>query len=119
MPLYMRKDVHGYKFVPFPKTCGISMWHGLRVGEATQLQIHDVDLAQSLIKIQVVEGDDEIGPERSLKNAATYPAVPIHPTLLALGFLDFVRAITLSYAQGPLFPSAQKSPLMRAFLARA
>ena len=78
-----------------------------------------MDLAQSLIKIQVVEGDDEIGPERPLKNAATYRAVPIHPTLLALGFLDFVRAITLSYAQGPLFPSAQKSPLMRAFLAPA
>jgi len=97
----MKDDLGARYWIPL-----LCMWHGLRVGEATQLQIHDVDLAQSLIKIQVAQDDDEIGPERSLKNAATYRVVPIHPTLLALGFLDFVRAITRSYAKGPLFPSA-------------
>ncbi|MFD2754300.1 hypothetical protein [Comamonas terrae] len=92
----MKDDLGARYWIPL-----LCMWHGLRVGEATQLQIHDVDLAQSLIKIQVAQDHDEIGPERSLKNAATYRVVPIHPTLLALGFLDFVRAITRSYAQGP------------------
>lgn len=97
----MKDDLGARYWIPL-----LCMWHGFRVGEATQLQIHDVDLAHSLIKIQVVEGGNDIGPERSLKNAATSREVPIHPTLLKLGFLDFVRTIARSYAKGPLFPSA-------------
>lgn len=97
----MKDDLGARYWIPL-----LCMWHGFRVSEAAQLQIHDVDVAHAQIKIQVSEAKDVIGPERSLKNSATSREIPIHPVLLELGFTDFVRTLSLHYAEGPLFPSA-------------
>lgn len=97
----MQSDLGARYWIPL-----LCMWHGFRVGEATQLQTHDVNLDGSLIKIQVTEDEDKVGPDRSVKNSATKREVPIHPALIELGFLDFVRAVQIHYANGPLFPAA-------------
>lgn len=97
----MKEDLGARYWIPL-----LCMWHGLRVGEATQLQTHDVNLRRSLIKIQVTEDEDEVGPGRSVKNSATTREIPIHPALIELGFLEFVRSISRHYKNGPLFPAA-------------
>jgi len=97
----MKDDLGARYWVPL-----LCMWHGLRVGEAVQLQTHDIDLDEVLIKIQVVESKDEVGPTRSLKNKATKRAVPIHPILIELGFLNFAHSALRHYINGPLFPAA-------------
>ncbi|CAG9165236.1 hypothetical protein LMG23992_00380 [Cupriavidus laharis] len=97
----MKEDLGARYWIPL-----LCMWHGFRVGEATQLQTHDVNLEWSLVKIQVTEEEDEVGPDRSVKNSATTREVPIHPVLIELGFLDFVRSILRHYPNGPLFPAA-------------
>lgn len=97
----MKSDLGARYWIPL-----LCLWHGFRVSEATQLQTHDIDIEKSLITIQVSEEEDELGPERSIKNAASSRMVPIHPKILALGFIRFVANIKLHYENGPLFPSA-------------
>jgi integrase len=97
----MKDDLGARYWIPL-----LCMWHGFRVGEATQLQTHDVNVNLSLIKIQVDEDQDEVGPERSVKNSATKREIPIHPVLIQFGFLEFVRSILHHYPVGPLFPAA-------------
>ncbi len=97
----MKDDLGARYWVPL-----LCMWHGFRVGEATQLQTHDVNLEKSLVKIQVADDEDEVGPDRSVKNSATKRQIPIHPVLIELGFLDFVRSVLRHYTNGPLFPAA-------------
>ncbi|WP_247350741.1 DUF6538 domain-containing protein [Ralstonia pseudosolanacearum] len=97
----MKDDLGARYWIPL-----LCMWHGFRVGEATQLQTHDVNLDEALVKIQVAEDEDEVGPDRSVKNSATTREIPIHPALIELGFLDFVRSVLRYYTNGPLFPAA-------------
>ncbi|WP_112184183.1 hypothetical protein [Ralstonia sp. GX3-BWBA] len=97
----MKDDLGARYWIPL-----LCMWHGFRVGEATQLQTHDVNLERALIKIQVAEDEDEVGPGRSIKNSATTREIPIHPVLIELGFLDFAHSVLRHYTNGPLFPAA-------------
>ena len=84
----------------------ICMWHGLRVGESSQIQVHDINLEESFIMIQISEEDDHVGPKRSIKNQESMRNVPIHPNLIKLGFIDFVKSVRTHYQKGPLFPCA-------------
>lgn len=59
-------------------TCG-------RLSELAYLEIGDVDVERSTLKIQPTR-------RRRLKNAVSRRTLPIHPELIRLGFLDFVRA---------------------------
>lgn len=101
----MKSDLGARYWIPL-----LCLWHGFRVTEATQIQTHDIDIEKSLIKIQVSETEDEVGPERSVKNAASSRMIPIHPKILALGFMRFVTDMKLHYENGPLFPSALPTP---------
>lgn len=51
----MQSDLGARYWIPL-----LCMWHGFRVGEATQLQTHDVNLEGALLKIQVTEEEDKV-----------------------------------------------------------
>ena len=55
-----------------------------RLSELTYLEIGDIDLDRGTLKIQRSD-------RRRLKNAASRRTLPIHPELIRLGFLDFLR----------------------------
>ena len=109
----MKWDLGARYWVPL-----LCLYHGFRVREPLQLLVCDVvDGTHPLIKIQVDENDDNDDdddddsearslPERRVKNQATRRAVPIHPVLLQLGFMDFVEIAKKNGDRSPLFPSA-------------
>lgn len=88
----------------------LCLYHGLRIREALQLHAHDIEPGvHPLLRIQAETGaDGEEGalPARRLKNDATKRAVPVHPVLLKLGFMEFVSASARRGRHSPLFPSA-------------
>ncbi|MBN8487298.1 MAG: hypothetical protein J0M20_06180 [Burkholderiales bacterium] len=106
----MRGDLGARYWVPL-----VSLFHGNRVSEVTQLMTSDVEVLAGLPVLHLRTEYDEdgtsvladIGVERSLKTPDTYRTVPVHPELLRLGFLEFAQA--RSKADGPsalLFPSS-------------
>lgn len=68
---------------------------GARIGELAQLWKSSVEV-QDGIPVLLIRPAPDGG---TIKNANSERVVPIHPTLLELGFLDYVR----SKAEGPLF----------------
>ena len=88
----------------------LCLYQGLRVSEASQLYTNDVVAVDGVSCLSVINdsSDDDDGPPtrssanharsaedfRRLKNPSSRRIVPIHPKLIELGFLDFVRRIT-------------------------
>lgn len=91
----------------------LCLYQGLRVSEASQLYTNDVVAVDGVWCLSVIsdasdDDDDDDGPPirssanaarsadefRRLKNPSSRRIVPIHPKLIALGFLDFVRRVT-------------------------
>lgn len=88
----------------------LCLYQGLRVSEASQLYTNDVVIVDGVSCLSVIsdasDGDDD-GPTtrpsanaarsaeefRRLKNPSSRRIVPIHPKLIELGFLDFVRRV--------------------------
>ena len=70
------------------------LYTGARPAEVSQLKRQDVmqDL-EGTWYLQFREEDDDgsQGPVQSLKTEASFRAVPLHPVLLDLGFLDFIN----------------------------
>lgn len=102
----MKLDLGARYWIPL-----LSLFHGFRVREPLQLSVADIVMEDvALVKIQVDEdgSDAQDGglPERRVKTDATKRTVPIHPTLLALGFLVFVQAARKHGPNAPLFPSS-------------
>lgn len=100
----------------------ICAFHGSRVREVVQLMSGDFSIVSNvlLMAIQIeIEDEDQVDvlPERRVKNAFTKRTIPVHPTLVSLGFKDFVGEMQKAFPLGmPLFPSAipksgGKSPL--------
>ncbi len=89
------------------------MFHGNRVREVLQLVESDI---QQIDGVTVVHFQEEMegeqaamlaaGVSRSLKNEPTQRVVPLHPTLAALGFVDFVQSRRCDGANAMLFPSS-------------
>jgi integrase len=81
----------------------LAAFTGARVEELAQLDIHqniakDIDCAYWFIEInEVVDGD------RSVKNLAGWRKVPLHPALIAAGFLDYLAGLRHS-GETRLFP---------------
>ena len=71
----------------------ILMHTGMRPGEVSQLLAADFvfDAAIPHILVRATDDDDRPIPAKSVKNAASIRAVPLHPNLLALGLRDFVE----------------------------
>ncbi|APA84099.2 hypothetical protein BJG93_00790 [Paraburkholderia sprentiae WSM5005] len=95
----------------------ISLCHGPRVREMTQLLNSDFMVCENVllmtIQLELMASDDATPesipqlPERKLKSESARRTLPVHPQLLALGFADFVRDSQAKHPPGtPLFPSA-------------
>ena len=70
---------------------------GARLTEVVQSTRADV---LEIDGVQVIRIHDE-GDRRSLKNAESRRTVPLHPALIAEGFMDYVKALP---PRSPLFP---------------
>lgn len=109
----MAQDLPARYWVPL-----VCMFHGNRVREVLQLVASDCAKAGGISVVhfrQEIEGGQAAmaaaGVQRSLKNDPTARVVPVHPTLLALGFLEFVQQRRKE--DGPnamLFPSSLPRP---------
>ncbi|HEV2679348.1 MAG TPA: site-specific integrase [Rhodanobacter sp.] len=66
----------------------LGLYHGNRLEEFAQLIGSDVRLDDDIWFLDI--NDDE---SKQIKNEQSKRRVPIHPTLLALGFLDYVQSI--------------------------
>lgn len=105
----MGQDLGARYWVPLLCLC-----HGNRVREVLQLIASDVSEANDIAVLALreeVEGNQvamkRARVERTLKNDATKRTVPIHPTLIALGFLDFVASRRQRDGENAmLFPSS-------------
>ena len=100
-PLYTgcRDDGHGYaaKGTNRPRNARfwiplISMFCGLRLNEACQLDLSDIRLIEKVACFVITERSDANTTDKRLKTASSERIVPIHPELLSLGFMDFVEA---------------------------
>lgn len=109
----MRADLGARYWVPL-----VCLFHGNRVREVLQLVASDVSAHGGVPVIhfrEEMEGEQAAmlaaGVARSLKNDPTQRIVPLHPTLLALGFVEFVEQ--RRQEAGPnamLFPSSLPEP---------
>lgn len=89
VPLELQSDEY---WVPL-----LQLFMGARASEL-YLRTSDVVLDHPIPHIRLVEFE-----ERTLKNASSARAIPIHPQLIELGFLEYCR---LAKARGPeLFPA--------------
>ncbi len=89
----MATDLAARYWVPL-----VCMFHGNRVREVLQLVASDIAEQDGVPVIhfrEEMEGDQaamlSAGVVRSLKNNPSQRAVPLHPTLLALGFMEFIH----------------------------
>ncbi|MEF0941658.1 integrase [Rhizobium sp. BR 362] len=78
-----------FRWIPF-----LCAYSGMRIGEAAFLEKEDFfqHLDRWYWRVSTIGG-------RSLKTASSQRRIPVHPALIAEGFMDFVFAIT----KGPLF----------------
>ena len=79
---------------------------GARLSEACQGTKEDVTEMDGITVLRIHDDADTDGHGgvQSLKNADSRRAIPVHPGLVAEGFLDYVRALP---ARSPLFPDAK------------
>ncbi len=77
----------------------LGLFQGLRLNEACTLRCDDV-VTQDGVRVVLVRPDEE-GRKR-LKTRAARRLVPLHPTLVSVGFLDFVQRMRAGH--GLLFP---------------
>jgi integrase len=84
------------KWVPL-----VALYGGLRQGEVCQLRVTDIEKVDG-VDVFRVRPSIEDGTRVKTKNARR--TVPVHPVLIALGFLDYVMTI----GSGCLFPTLKK-----------
>jgi len=86
----------------------LALYSGARLNELAPMCANDVkfDAASGVRFLTVIE-DDEVG--RSLKTETSVRAVPIHPELVRIGFIEFVDHVRSSGGQSArLFPKLQQ-----------
>ena len=80
----------------------IGIFSGMRTNETAQLQIEDIIKKENvwMISIDGAEG-------KSVKTTSSIRKVPVHPTLISLGFIDYVKIIK-SKGVDRVFPELTK-----------
>ncbi|WP_244433679.1 site-specific integrase [Azospirillum sp. B506] len=71
----------------------LGLFHPCRLEELAQLRIADIREEGGIAYLDIHASDDDVDedtPARRLKSAAAVRRVPIHKTVLALGFMDLV-----------------------------
>jgi len=119
----MGQDLAGRYWPPL-----ITNLHGLRGVEALQLVAGDFDLqgpvplvtfqidlaieidAKDLSDVSAVDAESLAIPQRSHKNEQTRRTLPIHPQLVKLGLVEFVKARLAFGVNTPLFDSSLPEP---------
>jgi integrase len=98
----MRREIKPKKHTPdtaLPWVALIALYTGMRLEEIAQLTTAD-------IREETANGatvwciDVHNGGENKLKNETSARLIPVHPELVRLGLLDYVKALP----KGPLFP---------------
>jgi integrase len=86
----------------------LALYSGARLNELAPMCADDVKLdASSGVGFVTVIEDEEVG--RSVKTEASLRAVPIHPELIRIGFMDFVEEVRASGGQSArLFPDLRQ-----------
>lgn len=65
----------------------IALYSGMRMNEICQLHLEDIKQEQGLFLFSINANE----PDKKLKNHSSERNVPIHPEILAKGFLDYVQ----------------------------
>jgi len=78
----------------------IALWTGMRLEEIGQLAVADIKEADGIPFIHVT---DVGGNGKKLKTATSRRRIPVHPALIAAGFLDYVAKMR-EERQSRLFP---------------
>jgi integrase len=87
----------------------LGMFTGARLGELAPLQVSDVQQdAGSGVRFLAIRENEEDG--KRVKTSSSIRAVPIHPELVRLGFLDYVRKAAKRGANAPLFHELKPGP---------
>lgn len=90
----------------------LAMFNGLRCNEACQLEVSDVLTVEGVPSIRVTdESDDDegAGKGKSVKNTSSKTTVPIHPRLIEMGFLEFVKTRSIAGDGSQLFPELPRN----------
>jgi integrase len=117
-PLYTgcADDWHGYATPgsAFPRRGRfwvplIAIFAGLRLNEACQLDVSDIQTVEGVDCISVSGGMAAAETEKRLKTASSERLIPIHPSLREIGFMMFVEGRRAAGGK-KLFPELQASP---------
>ncbi|WP_406853480.1 DUF6538 domain-containing protein [Brevundimonas sp. BH3] len=100
-PLYTgcRDDGHGYATVGTARPRNARFWipllslfAGLRLNEACQLDVADVRNIDGVYCLVISERSDDEQSDKRLKTSASERTVPLHAQLMELGFIEFVSS---------------------------
>ncbi|MEH6696883.1 MAG: site-specific integrase [Hyphomonas sp.] len=80
----------------------VSLFSGMTTAEICELRTSDFEKVNQ-IDVMKVQPDADLG--RTVKNPSRIRDVPIHPALVDLGFLEYVR----QQPNGPIFPELHRS----------
>lgn len=98
-PLYTGciDDGHGYNKTGDKRPRGarfwipiISLWTGMRLNEICQLEVTDI-IVEDNIDMILIREISETGQEKKLKTEASIRAIPLHPELKKIGFLQYLE----------------------------
>ncbi|MFD2500434.1 DUF6538 domain-containing protein [Rhizorhabdus histidinilytica] len=131
-PLYVgcQDDGHGYArpgsnrprnarfWIPL-----ISLFAGLRLNEACQLDVADIRMVEGVACFTITAMATTPDTDKRLKTASSERLIPIHPELLALGFMEFVAqrakaGETKLFAEVSLGATGYRSATFSAWFAR-
>jgi len=77
----------------------IGLFHGMRENEICQLHTADVKEQDGILYFDITKGDD-----KRLKNKSSARAVPLHPEMEKMGFMDYVAKRRADTTSPRLFP---------------
>jgi integrase len=80
---------------------------GARLEEVAQLAARDVRCDAGVYYLNILNADDEDDEGRGVKTDGSRRDVPLHPDLVALGFVCYAESVP---QDGQLFPSLKMSP---------
>ncbi len=82
----------------------IGLCHGMRENEICQLHTADVGERDGILYLDII-----VGYDKRLKNKPSKRAVPLHPELVKMGFLDYVAMRRADTSSLRLFPELKAS----------
>jgi len=89
----------------------LSLFHGFRCNEACQLYTEDIKERDGIPYVSVREEQDNGNPTvKRLKTKQSRRDVPLHPELIRLGFLEFVKERQGDDSSPRLFPELEAGP---------